>query len=499
MAKSASNDKTLASTKAIQILNQFSTIAAGDKLTFHKTTFEFEINRGGGNKSRTFANLFRASGTENSVKNEEMFYKPIVLVFNVARYSSEKGVQQSAYNGLCNLRQTYQGDTVKLEALEKTLTAVNTLIQEPINLSAESLRNISTALAESPAAIFRGYAALSEILPSATIQQINAPDRVALQVIFSAVRTDKTKLNESLKTISNQLAFFSDRVVSHASAEESLDVHYISKLIYNILQSVEDAHIQRHSNFENWRQKIIKAADKNFTTYFQEAKKVKLDSSYESLPDADFLWFNGDRQIDHSNVSRLYFFPSSMSNIDRFIQVAGQILKSSQFRFIFKIDFNKSLVFHRRDAIVLYYVGDITAGRKLAEQFITMLGHGYLKPNFGPFGSTSVSPTNDVYWQDEPGRFDTGMSNKEQLSLENRNQVERQHSASSIRAELIAMALLNWKINFDYQVAKCKESGLDNPDLNNPDIYEFEFEMFQAAVARALDGYKYLLSPKLNV
>ncbi|MFM7315330.1 MAG: hypothetical protein ACKO5E_00150, partial [bacterium] len=138
-----------------------------------------------------------------------MFYKPIVLVFNVARYSSEKGVQQSAYNGLCNLRQTYQGDTVKLEALEKTLTAVNTLIQEPINLSAQSLRNISTALAESPAAIFRGYAALSEILPSATIQQINAPDRVALQVIFSAVRTDKTELNESLKTISDQLAFFS--------------------------------------------------------------------------------------------------------------------------------------------------------------------------------------------------------------------------------------------------------------------------------------------------
>ncbi|MFM7129282.1 MAG: hypothetical protein ACKO0V_07980, partial [bacterium] len=92
-----------------------------------------------------------------------------------------------------------------------------------------------------------------------------------------------------------------------------------------------------------------------------------------------------------------------------------------------------------------------------------------------------------------------GMSKKEQRSLESRKQVGRQHSASSIRAELIAMALLNWKINFDYQVAKCKESGLDNPDLNNPDIYEFEFEMFQAAVARALDGYKYLLSPKLNV
>ncbi|MFM7590227.1 MAG: hypothetical protein ACKO85_00395, partial [Isosphaeraceae bacterium] len=117
MAKSASNDKTLASTKAIQILNQFSTIAAGDKLTFHKTTFEFEINRGGGDKSRTFANLFRASGTENSVKNEETFYRPIVLVFNVARYSTERGVLEKAYDGLCKLKQTYRGDTEKLAAL----------------------------------------------------------------------------------------------------------------------------------------------------------------------------------------------------------------------------------------------------------------------------------------------------------------------------------------------------------------------------------------------
>ncbi|MFM7593467.1 MAG: hypothetical protein ACKO85_16870, partial [Isosphaeraceae bacterium] len=214
---------------------------------------------------------------------------------------------------------------------------------------------------------------------------------------------------------------------------------------------------------------------------------------------SDFLWFKGDRQIDHSNVSRLYFCPSSMSNIDRFIQVAGQILKSTQFSFRFKIHFKKSLEFDRRDAIVLYYEGGITASQELAKQFTDKLGYGYLNPNFGPFGSTSVSPTNDVYWQDEPGRFDTGMSKEEQPSLESRNQVERQHSASSIRAELIAMALLNWKINFDYQVAKCKESGLDNPDLKNPDIYEFEFEMFQAAVARALDGYKYLLSPKLNV
>ncbi|MFM7317864.1 MAG: hypothetical protein ACKO5E_13040, partial [bacterium] len=70
---------------------------------------------------------------------------------------------------------------------------------------------------------------------------------------------------------------------------------------------------------------------------------------------------------------------------------------------------------------------------------------------------------------------------------------------TSIRAELIAMALLHWKINFDYQVAKCKESGLDNYDLKNPDTYAVEFDSFQAAVARALDGYKYLLSPKLNV
>ena len=60
------------------------------------------------------------------------------------------------------------------------------------------------------------------------------------------------------------------------------------------------------------------------------------------------------------------------------------------------------------------------------------------------------------------------------------------------------MALLKWKIEFDYQVAKCIDGGMDKPDLHDPRVYEFEFDIFQSYVAHSLDGYKHMLNPRLN-
>jgi hypothetical protein len=495
-----------ASRKALEALRLFSTIQPNDKLRFHKTTDTFEIDRGGSNFARTFSNAFRKSGTENSVTNDEMFHKPIVLVFKIAKITAKIAELEGAYAGLRNLERTYANDPTKLASLKKTLEAVKETIDEaPIKLSATSLLKLSEALSRQAVSIFSEYAEYADVLLARSlVQQINVADRASLQVIFAAARNDGSRINVELKKIGRNL-----KLVPLESKAEVLDLTILSKLVYNVLQSVEEIDFQHHdiSGYANWINKIREMVQaKGLSVYFQLKKDVNfITARPDTLPPSDFLWFYREPQ-PRTNITRLYFCPVNMIDIDRFIGVAGDIMITGRFVFMFKIDFTKNLKFERKDAIVLYFEGDMNTGRTLAAEFKTRLGHGYLKPNFGVFGSTSVSADNDVFWQPEPGLLDTGLSKYENRTDENikngkvkfdnhGNPLPRQHSASSIRADLITMALLKWKIDFEYQIAKCEENKLDKPDLHNDRTFEYEFELFKSYVARALDGYKLYLNP----
>jgi hypothetical protein len=517
------------SKKADDALRLFRTIQPNDKLRYSKTRDTFEIDRGGRNFARTFSNVFRAHGTENSVTNDDMFYAPIVLVFRRAKITADIEDLNAAYIGLRNLAVTYRNDATKLASLNKTLEAVKETIDEPpMRLSANSLLRLSVALLKNPELIWSEYARNAGFsLESSIIQQINMGDRASLQVIFGAVRNGKSKINEDLKKIGDSLDTFSgfDAKLGHmpgdrespeyaiwarknrANKKSNIDLEGLSNKIYGILQAVEGKDIQHHnlafSSFNYWIKKIKdKVQAKGLSVYFQVNSGVNFsNASDDLLPAIDFLWFYREPQPRRANISRLYFCPAIMFDIDHFIGVAGDLMRSGQFVFKFKIDFNKELKFDRKDAIVLYFEGDINIGRELAAEFKKRLGPGYLKRNFGVFGSTSVSADNDVFWQAEPGRLDTGLSNKEKEVVfddKTNNRIARQHSASAIRADLITMALLLWKIDFDYQVAKCKDSELVIPDLSNDGTFEYEFELFQSYVARALDGYKLYLNPGLR-
>ena len=496
---------TTSSSKARAALAIFTSIVPEDKLRFHKTTDTFEIDRGGRNFARSFSNVFRKSGTENSVTNSEMFRTPIVMIFKIARITSTDDELNGAYTGLLNLRQTYNNERAKLEELNKMLQEVRQAIDEPLKFSSNSLLMLSQELSQKAISIFSQYSLLADALvANAIAQQMSPVDKAALRVIFGAVRKGDSALSNELVKIGEYLDFFLKKVAE--PKDDEFQVGRISRLVYDILQSVEKSMVQQYSNkYEIWIS-LLKAAVRTsqFETFFQvsDGKKlpgVSINSNMDAHPKNGFLWFT--REVFPDNISRLYFCPQNMYEVNRFVVVAGDILSLGQFSFKFKIDYNKEMVFGRRDAIVLYYVGGLDQGRALAELFKTNLP-GYFKPNMGPFNSTPVSPDNDIFFQKEPERFNTGLNKKEDNHVrgfdDNGNRIDirqdrRLHSASSIRAELITMALLKWKIDFDYQVAKCTDSGLDVPDLHNDRTYEYEFEMFQSFVARALAGHRQLI------
>lgn len=490
-----SGEGSKTSTKqAYEALQVFSRIQPRDKLRYHKTTGVFEIDRDGNNFSRTFDNLFRKKGTENSVTNEEMFHRPIVNVFNLTRHSGQKDAMESALNGLRNLEKTYETDQRKLEALHRTLADVRKIIDESLKMSAESLLNLSHELSRRADLLFNDYVRQDiELLSSAVIQQMSLTDQAAMRVIFGAVRNDRTRMGKALKEIGNSLDFFSN------NHDQNLDLGRISDRIYEILQKVNEADIQNNpaSKYREWITQIRSAAHaKNFTTVFQGCRNVNVHSDTSSHPSHGFLWFSRLPAIDISKVARLYFCPVDMCHIDQFIRAAGDLLNPAEINFKFKIDYEKNMVFQRRDAVVLYYEGDLEAGRRLAGKFRQSLGPVYFKQNFGPFGATSVSDNNDIFWQAEPGHFDTGLNEAERSPVfQNDIRLSRQHSATSIRAELITMALLRWKIEFDYQVFKCIEGNLEELSLTNNIVFEDEFERFQRYVAGAFHGYQHLLSP----
>lgn len=492
--------------RAQAALQVFTSIARGDKLRYHKTTGLFEIDRGGKNFARAFSNSFRKSGTENSVTNSEMFRRPIVNVFTTTRLTETNEVLTAAYNGLCNLRHTYSNkkleddQNAKLKELNETLEEVQNLIAVEPNFPPDgSLKAIKLEFIKKERNIWIDECRRMENeLPPAIVQQLSPQDEFSLRKIFGAVSSNQQRLNQKLTLIGHGIDSFSKK-------RYDADIEYVSKLVYATLQEAEVSltKAQRKelaNGYDAWLARLEIAAANKFMTYFQNSPGKGVNDAAKDHPDSDFLWFQ-DRKVP-SDVSRLYFCPINMNEVDRFVNAASTILRSNNYVFNFKIAYQKNLVFTRKDLVVLYYVGDINVGRALAAEFNTLLTPGFFKPNSGPIGSTSVSQENNVFFQNEPQRFDTGFRAAEKTYVKvndgkgnmiNFRQDRRQHSATSIRAELITMALLKWKIDFDYEIAKCIEGDWELPKLENKETYEIYFQFFKDNVVRAFEGHRHLI------
>ena len=155
----------------------------------------------------------------------------------------------------------------------------------------------------------------------------------------------------------------------------------------------------------------------------------------------------------------------------------------------------------------MYVSGTDTDAKKLVTEIIKGLGPGYFNSNKGPFGSKPISDDCDfIFIQSEPGHFNTGLDVKEfneyivteqnkKVSAKYKNQADRKHSATKIRAELITMALLTWKLHFEDEVKTSMEKINEELTLDDINVYEVQFLKFQALVAKAIEGHRDLLHP----
>lgn len=547
----------MTSEQALAALRVFELIRPGDKLTFHATTQLFVRDINGGNMSRTFSNMLRGAGTENSVINDRFFKEPIKAAFEMANVQNLK----PAYKGLCNLKVTYKINGTataeqrsKLKCVEDMLTEVNELIMiiesskqlgERLNwndllqqygdmelvlpaLQANKNRKASVILKE----FFENHNSVS----SAEIHSFTAGDYAALRHILGRVRDKGSQLAEILSVFQ---AFDNRRNFEEKTNNETrfkhleknqtqsyfengkkisvydklkyqhVDIHQLPGLIYKILQGVE---AQDMTNFrgKDWVNKLKNVVNtyKKFSTYFQRQHPGQpnlLTSNFADLPVNGFLWFEPIGFSRTPNPVRLYFSPSNMYHIDQFIEVMSHLTPNFQFRF--KIEFQKTLVFSRRDAIVMYVYGTVTVAEKLVTEIKKSLGAGYFKSNQGPFGSKPISDDCDfIFIQSEPERFNTGLDVKEFKTIQVLTSGEtvdkepsgpsvRIHSATSIRAELITMALLTWKLHFEDEVKTSMDKLGENMTLDNAKVYEVQFLKFQELVAKAIEGHRDLLHP----
>ena len=554
----------MTSEQAHAALSVFELIRPEDKLTFHATTQHFVIDKGGKNMSRTFSNMVRKAGTENTVTNDSFFKEPIKAAFAMANVQN----LMPPYNGLCNLRETYrikdrgsQDQAIKLECVEDMLREVKQFIMiiELASVKQPGLGELEESLSWNK--LLQQYGTMELALPalqanknrrasvilkefyenhnsisSAKIHSFTAGDYAALRHIFGRVRDKHSRLAEILSVFhdfdnkrnfeektNNETRFkHLEKNETKSSFEngkkisvydklkyQHVDIHQLPDLIYNILQTVE---AQDMTNFKgkDWVKKLKNVVNtKNkFSTYFQgqhPGQPNLLSSEFDDLPKDGFLWFEPNGYIRTPNRVRLYFSPSNMYHIDKFIEVMSHL--TPNFKFKFKIDFQKKLVFDRKDAIVMYVSGTDTDAKKLVTEIKKSLGPGYFNSNQGPFGSKPISDDCDfIFIQSEPGHFNTGLDVKEfneyivteynkKVSAKYKNQADRNHSATKIRAELITMALLTWKLHFEDEVKTSMEKINEELTLDDINVYEVQFLKFQALVAKAIEGHRDLLHP----
>ncbi len=517
--------------------------------------------------SRTFSNMLRGAGTKNTVINDRFFKEPIKAAFEMARGLKLAQDLRPAYNGLDNLRETYKikgtataEQTLKLRCVENMLREVNVLIMsiESVKQTGlpdlverlswnDVLKHLGTMELALPAlqanknrrasVILKEFYEKPDSASSAEIHSFTAGDYAALRHIFGRVRDKRSRLAEILSVFqafdnrrnfeekTNNKTRFKHLVKNQTQSYfendkeirvydklkyQQVDIHQLPDLIYNILQGVE---AQDMANFrgKDWVNKLknVVNTNKKFKTYFQGPlpyHEPNLLGEFDDLPENDFLWFEPNGYLSTQNSVRLYFSPSNMYHIDKFIEVMSHL--TLDYKFKFKIDFQKKLVFDRRDAIVMYVNGTDTDAKNLGAEIKKRLGPQYFNSNQGPFGSKPISDDCDcIFIQSEPGHFNTGLDvkefnalrftvqNKVVIASETRTQAPRNHSATKIRAELITMALLTWKLHFEDEVKTSMEKINEELTLDDINVYEVQFLNFQALVAKAIEGHRDLLHP----
>lgn len=485
--------------RIIDALEVFKRIEEGDKLIFDDNKEIFDIDKRSGFK-RGMSNLFKIT-KKNSVTNTEMFEKPILSIFQIAKFldiNKKKELLDDAYSGLERLRETYKDNERKLNTLNNLLNKLHELKNKDIKTypySLDFLTNIHCKNAAEVLQNFNTHLAVEDN-PPAIRQVLTQTDEYCLLEIFKFVSDPKSKISYSLQSFFNKESL-------HAENKYKQDyIGIIKFIIYDTLERINNLKC-RNVLYDHWLTNLKTSAKQGgFQTYFQntfvkvngESTKISINADIAIHPDHDFLWFF----FPNSNIqpnSRLYLCPNNMGNIHLFVTAVGKI---TGFSYKFKIDYRKDLKFDRRDAIVLYYEGNQQVGERLAGEIKKKLNPGFFRKDAGPFNGKSVSSDNDIFFLEEPRELSTGIDfTEERLGLFEDQRIQKKHSATEFRSELITMALLRWKIGFEYQISICNSKQIEVPELINKNVFDSEFEVFKNYVACALKGYHdYLINKK---
>jgi hypothetical protein len=468
----------------------------GDKKLIYSATQQRFTGISTSSIGRTFTNWGRAKGTENSIENDAFFKTPILKVFDELIGHLDSVTMKDlklGLEGLNQLARSYNGDNAKKAKLADIINTVNNHI-----LSYEN--DLSTAKDQ------HYYSnIINKAIGSAEVQLIHHSDKMILKTIFNISndkdRTLYKKLQDFIGTTENITSLDTSQEITYRirlqlPAENEKCVGEISDLVYKQLQFIKAAKVS--TPFENWCNSIYKAmynADgKDFTghTYFHNNPRLSIvtwdlrnfkfiEVPSDSLPQDDFLWFAKAGSSGGANY-RLYLHPRDMSQIDKFIRAVKAIWQSGVdgvSNISFKIDWKKDMTFKRRDLIIMYIQGNQNQWRNLATRIKTELNDpSYLKAGMSVIDAKEHNDTNDIHMSMEPGLISLGISSKDIGGS-----IQTQHSASMFRAQLITMALLQWKLTFHSQ-------RYDKSDDETAYYKSYSFITFMYFYVEALKGYR---------
>lgn len=467
----------------------------GDKKLIYSATQQRFTGISTSSLGRTFTNWGRAKGTENSIENDAFFKTPILKVFDelIGHLGSVTMMDlQLGLEGLKQLANSYNNDEAKKNKLADILNTVNNHILSYSNdLSSAKDQHYYSNI-------------VNKAINSAEVKLIPISDQAILQTIFNMSKKPQRSLYDLLQdfigTTENITSPDTSQEITYRKrlqvlAEKDQCVGKISNVVYSELQMIKAANVS--TPFENWCNSIYTAMynsdGKDFTgyTYFHTAKglnivtlddrdKKLIEVPSDSLPQDDFLWFANEYSV--RTDYRLYLHPRDMLQIDKFIRAVKTIWQSGvdgASNISFKIVWKKDMNFNRRDLIIMYIQGDQNQWRNLASRIKTELNDpNYLKAGMSVIDAKEHNDTDDIHMSMEPGLISLGISPNDIGG-----RVQTQHSASSIRAQLITMALLQWKLTFHSQ-------GYDKSNQETAYYEKHSFTTFKYFYVEALKGYR---------
>jgi len=468
----------------------------GDKKLIYSATQQRFTGISTSSMGRTFTNWGRAKGTENSIENDAFFKTPILKVFDelIGHLGSVTMMDlQLGLEGLKQLANSYNDDNAKKAKFADIINTVNNhFLSYKSDLSSAKDQHYYSNI-------------VNRAIGSAEVQLIPLSDQVILQRIFNISKKSGRSLyillQEFIGTTENITSPDTSQEITYRIKLQLLADKYqcvdkISSLVYRELQMIKAINVS--TPFENWCNSIYTAMyntdgkDRTGHTFFHSAKSLNIvtwdvrDNKFievpsVNLPPQDFLWF---AKAGSSGVAdyRLYLHPLDMLHIDKFIKAVKAIWQSrvdGVSNISFKIDWKKDMIFNRRDLIIMYIQGDQNQWRNLATRIKTELNDpNYLKAGMSVIDAKEHNDTDDIHMSMEPGLISLGISSKDIGGS-----IQTQHSASTFRAQLITMALLQWKLTFHSQ-------GYDKSNEETAYYEKHSFTTFKYFYVKTLKGYR---------